>query len=353
MTSKPLRILAILSIYFVTSMTAHASNSISYCTAISKSDDDGETGRNNAINLIADSFLNGGVGNADAKFQKLDAIINEWSSSNCKIVDGRSRIDFIGHGFISAFERTSDWNLSYKKLQELRNVKPNSAYAIYAESVYWVAYAWEARGNEFASKVTPDGWRLFKDRLEKAEKLLLDNKETASTFPGWYQQIVDVKSALGKKEEADKMFYEGAARYKNYFPLYIVMRNYNEPKWGGSWKQVDDFVSWASNNAEASERSSMYARLYKGVYANMLSGQFFFKDTLVDWKKLKLSFEELVKQTPDSLANLAMFADLSCEANDKDTYIKLRNNLGYNIYDFEWFGNENQPVCDTKFGYIE
>ncbi len=348
--------LIILSVCFLANMiavTANASNSVSACTGLSDFDNDGDRGRNHVINLIADAFLDGGSENGDPQFQKLDSIINELLSLNCRLTDGRQKINFISFGFRSAFKHTFNWDRSYKKIQALRKARPKSAYAIYAESVYWIQYAWNARGSGFASTVPPEMWRRFRERLTTAEKILSDNKEIGASFPGWYGQMVNIKGGLGKIEERDKVFYEGATRYKDYLPLYIVMRNYSEPKWGGSWKKVDDFISWASDNADISNKSFMYARLYYGVRENMISGKSFFKDTLVDWVKLKAAYQELIQQYPDSLDNLAIFADLSCEANDKDTYIKLRKMIGDDIHTVTWGGHEPPAVCDLKFGYTQ
>lgn len=307
--------------------------------------------RQEAQRAIDFSFSQGGLWTDDPWFRQLDSVVSGWTSLDCKFSDGRPKADFIRPGF-SQFFNSQDPNYAYKKIKELRQARGNSAYPVCAEAEYWRNYAWQARGDGYASTVTIEGWKLFHDRLGIAEKVLVENKAIASISPCWYELMVAVQSALGKDEERDKVFYEGAERHRNYLPLYIEMRNYSEPKWGGSWEQVDNFITWASNNADKSNRQFIYANLYYGVRDNLSSKKSFFEDTKVDWEKLKAAYKEVIKKYPDSMENLTRFADLSCEANDKEAYIYARKKLGAGLDPTAWsFFHETPAACDSKFGY--
>ena len=57
-------------------------------------------------------------------------------------------------------------------LQDWIIAKPGSITARVALACVQVDYAWNARGGDYASKVTNEGWRLFGERLIEAEKNL-------------------------------------------------------------------------------------------------------------------------------------------------------------------------------------
>jgi len=53
----------------------------------------------------------------------------------------------------------------------------------------------KARGNEFASKVTEDGWRLFRKRTELAKSTLQDTAELSTKCPHWYYLMLGIATS--------------------------------------------------------------------------------------------------------------------------------------------------------------
>ncbi|MFO1465163.1 MAG: hypothetical protein U1F35_01755 [Steroidobacteraceae bacterium] len=52
------------------------------------------------------------------------------------------------------------------------------------EAAWWRSMAWKARGDGFSNTVTPEGWKLFEERLAKARKLMDEAESFAATNPG-------------------------------------------------------------------------------------------------------------------------------------------------------------------------
>ncbi len=57
-------------------------------------------------------------------------------------------------------------------IDEWLKQKPKSVTARVAKAQAYIAYAWDARGNEFADKVPEEGWKVFGERMETAEEIL-------------------------------------------------------------------------------------------------------------------------------------------------------------------------------------
>jgi hypothetical protein len=284
----------------------------------------------------------------------LDGIASAWMNPECVWDDGRPMLTALDVGYGTAYQGQPDWSISLSRVNDLKKKFPGKAFVALAEAEYWVNYAQSARGGGFASSVTPYGWQLFKERLEKAEKVLNDSRSYAAQMPGWYDDMITVQSALDDPaEERDKTFLEGARKFKIYYPIYFTMLNFLTPKWGGSWDAVDKLVEWSVDNTKETEGNSMYARLYWSASVDFPPGSRFFKETHVSWPKMKQGFEDLMARHPKSKWNLNNFARFACLANDQSTFLALRNQMGKAVMLPAWSSKALLERCETKFGYSQ
>jgi hypothetical protein len=283
----------------------------------------------------------------------LDGIASAWMNPECILDDGRPMMTALDAGYEAAYDGQPDWSASLSRVNDLKKRFPGKAFVALAEADYWEAYAWNVRGGGMASSVTPDGWRLFKERLENAEKVLNDSRTYASQMPGWYNQMITVQSALDRPaEQRDRTFLEGARKFKIYYPTYFTMLNFLTPKWGGSWEAVDTLVQWSVDNTKETEGNSMYARLY--WYASRdFPTDGLFKETHATWPKMKQGFEDLMKRHPKSKWNLNNYAKFACIANDRNSFLKLRNRMGKDVLAVAWPSNYSLDLCEAKFGYAQ
>lgn len=281
----------------------------------------------------------------------LERDVNEWNTPSCVFDDGRPRLIALTGGYSQAFRNEKDWSKSLARVEYLKKKFPKAAFAALAESRYWIAYAWNARGNGYASSVTAEGWKLYRERLEKAERALIDTKTYSAELPVWYNEMLNVQSALGRPaEERDKVFLEGTQKYKTYYPLYFTMLNFLLPKWGGSWETVDNLVKWSVENTKAIDGNSIYARLYWAASGSLSEGGDIFKLSRASWPKMKQGFEDLMVRHPKSKWNLNNFARFACQAGDKKTFLKIRQQMGKNVIEDAWT-NPTLDLCEIKFGY--
>jgi len=278
--------------------------------------------------------------------------INDWNTPTCVFDDGRPRVTAMRDGYNQAFGMERDWSKSLARVEYLKKKFPNEAFATMAEARYWNAYAWDARGGGYSSSISDDGRKLFRERLEKAERILLDTKTYAALLPDWYDEMISVQSTLDRPEdERDKIFLEGVKRYPAYYPIYFTMLNYLLPKWGGTWRTVDNMIQWSVEHTQATEGTTMYARLYWVVGSDPDIN--LFKDTFASWPKMKGGFEDLMTRHPKSKWNLNNFAKFACMAGDKQTFLALRAKMSNDVIDAAWPQKMSLDLCETKFGYTQ
>lgn len=284
----------------------------------------------------------------------LDRSVSAWNNPTCVFDSGKPQLGELESGYSFIFRNQPDWSKSLDRIEYLKKKFPNKPFVALAEAKYWIDYAWNARGNGYASSVTQEGWKLFHERLEKAETILNETKSYSAEIPTWYNEMIEVQSALGRSEEdRDKTFLEGTKRYKTFYPTYFTMLSYLSPKWGGSWETVDNLVKWSVDNTKEIDGNTMYARLYWVVSRNMPDGETLFKNTRASWPKMKVGFEDLMARHPKSNWNLNNFAKFACEAGDKKTFLALRRQIGKNVMGAAWQGSPNLDLCNEKFGYAE
>jgi hypothetical protein len=283
---------------------------------------------------------------------RFEELVDGLNSPTCVFDDGRPKITILGSVFASSFDTgPGGWAKSYDYIKLLKKKFPRKPFVALAEAQYWIAYAADARGGGFADSVTPQGWKLFKERLQKAEQVLIDSKSYASGFPTWYDQMTLVEFLLDRPaHDQAVIFQEGLTRYKGYYPLYFNMVDDMSPKWGGSWEAVDGFVKWSVEATKQEEAETLYARLYWYAYQQLLPGEELFRDTRASWPQMKKGFEDLMARHPKSHWDLNNFAHFACMAGDAKTYRKLRKQIGKDVVGYAWQGKPTLDVCKAKFG---
>lgn len=283
---------------------------------------------------------------------ELERLVNEWSDPSCVFKDGRPIMMALSMGYDIVLRNKNDRGKTYARIEELKNQFPNKPFVALAESVYWITSAWDARGTGCGCSVPEVDMMIFHERLEKAEKILIDSKSYAANLPQWYEKMIVIQGGLGRSiDERNKVFMEGVKRYPTYYPIYFAMSYFLEPKWGGSWRAVDNLVQWSVEHTKAQEGMTMYARIYWSMYGD--SDVNFFEDTPASWPKMKQGFEDIMARHPASKWNLNQFAKLACVAGDKNTFLALRKKIGKDVFADAWTGNATLDLCDTKFGYAE
>jgi hypothetical protein len=190
------------------------------------------------------------------------------------------------------------------------------------KGLYYMNYAWFARGTGFADSVSEGGWKLYGQRLDRAEEAF----ETA-----WKMNPTDVRIAeeMLRKEQSqtrgrermELWFGRAMALDTNSYTACNAKRYYLEPKWYGSPEELLAFgrecvqsTNWGGRVplilAEAHEALSNY-----GLASER---EKYWKNPKV-WPDVKASYEKYLKLVPQSVtgpSRLVRYAYL-CEQWDE------------------------------------
>jgi hypothetical protein len=130
-------------------------------------------------------------------------------------------------------QRKEYFDLVYPPLEKSLPATSDMPWRI--KGIFYTDWAWDARGIGLANTVTPEGWKLFRERLadsraalEKAWELNPDEPDTAARM---------ITVAMGQSLPRDQMevWFQRAIRIDaDYYGAYERKMTYLEPKWHGS-----------------------------------------------------------------------------------------------------------------------
>lgn len=131
-----------------------------------------------------------------------------------------------------------------RTLDEWCSTYPSSYLPWVVRGSFNINAAWEARGGGWGSTVTDDGWRLFRENLQRAEADLTVAHKLNPRDPEAAAYLITVDMGLSRPREVMEQHYSMS---RAAFPFgELARRNklfYLMPKWQGSKEEFDGFVN--------------------------------------------------------------------------------------------------------------
>ncbi len=186
---------------------------------------------------------------------------------------------------------------------------PSSHFANAAAGVFYITYAWSARGKGYSGSVTEEGARLFHDRLLKAKAYLDRAYDLDPSDPFVPAASMKVVRGLGPNDGGIKQFIQDERAYfqkalnadPSEFRAYLSMLTFLMPKWGGS---NEIMLAFARQTVAEAPKDSLaplvlplaHFEIFNGIYETEPD---YFKRPGV-WTELKPVFVELLNRFPKS-----------------------------------------------------
>ena len=283
-------------------------------------------------------------------------VMNQWLD-NCfalksRNLDGRFTAEAILPKFNLwwGFSDADTRRVATDALTGWRDATPTSAYPNLFEAIYWYAQGWAARGSGMANTVSPTAWRIFKERLGKAQALL-EAIPADKRSPVWYELALALSLETGQPLASTLSIYvSGAKRYPEYHPIHFAMARAVFPQWGGSDEAVEAYAQQVRKQAGGALGDELYARIYWTFGSSTLYLGNFFEFSQVSWPTMRRGFEEMERRNPESGWMLNNFASFACRAGDSATYLRLQpKRAALPDTPDAWPDGWSREVCDEKF----
>jgi hypothetical protein len=231
-------------------------------------------------------------------------------------------------------ERTKTWVEKY----------PDSPTGHIAHSMVLVQRAWAHRGSGYASSVSENSWRKFRQFIAEARENLEMHKDIASGDPKWYEEMLVIARAEDwDRAKFDKLMNEALDREPVFYQTYFSALQYLLPKWHGGIEEIEDFAQYAVRKTSHLEGQSMYARIYWYASQTEFKNDVF-NNSLADWPQMKAGFEDVISRYPDGW-NLNNYARFACMARDKPKTAELMKRIGTSVVNEAWLPLALKSQC--------
>jgi Domain of unknown function (DUF4034) len=228
------------------------------------------------------------------KFDSLDQTADRLRTEKTRVPGGQWQLRFFYEALDAPQQTEQDSVEHIGHLEHWMSQSPKSVTARVAMATSLVRWAWVARGRGFANTVTPEGWRLFKERIDKAQTILDGSQNMAVKCPQWYSAMLDIGIAQAwGRERMHQVLEEGIKLEPDYYYLYMEYANYLLPKWYGHAGDASSFALTSADELGGGAGDILYFRIGANLIRRVNSE---FPAHEMDWQRLQSGYQALVSQ---------------------------------------------------------
>jgi hypothetical protein len=255
----------------------------------------------------------------DGAFDRLEALADSLQRTDARWPSGRAYAEsYYERGFAEVDDpkNPAQWHMLLDRLREWTDTHEESYVARYSLAEALVGRAWAARGQDWASHVSPSQWDRFNDDLDEARALLGQMPARAQDSYEW--RMLMLRVLHGTREDA--LYRDLAQSTVRRFPaeqrLYSNVALHLMPRWYGSEGEWQRFANDATAALPDSLSDEFYARTVTSQGRYMEQNPF--RDRLLSWPRVKHGLLLWHERWPSSTQPLSAGAQLGALAEDRD-----------------------------------
>jgi hypothetical protein len=228
-------------------------------------------------------------------FKVLDDVAAAERAGKTRFAGGGWRL----HAFYAAVESPNDkppateaeWADTLDRLKRWAAQQPNSVTARVALGNAYLNYAWQARGDGNEASVTPEGRRLFNERVMLAETELMGAE---GKCPEWYYLMLKMGRFKGWEADDLTAFLQKAIAYDpEYFYSYQEVALALMPQWRGKEGDVERFAEESANKAGGKAGDVVYWQITQSLMSHRDLGNIL---QHLSWSRAMLGYQAFTAQ---------------------------------------------------------
>ncbi len=222
---------------------------------------------------------------------------------------------------------------------------PGSHFANACLGMFYLDYAWNARGNGLYKTVSAKGSELFRERIRLAAQYLTKAYELDPTDVAVADEMITVAKVHPDwpDSETEKWYKLAVKANPQDSEPYKSKYYYLSPKWGGSLEEQFDFARHTFEDApQTSMAPIILAKLHWQIYHNEKDFDYFRREDV--WEETKKVYNEILNRFPNSQESHNWFARTACLAGDFEMARKEFEIIGDDRVMKVWGSEENFQV---------
>ena len=269
------------------------------------------------------------------KFTDLDCIADAARSGKTRFAGGSWKL----HKFYVGLDTPrpghptqDDWKQHLKLVKRWVDDNPNSVTAPVVLARSYVSYAWDARGDGYADTVSDNGWKVFHERMMKAEAALKDS-DFAGKCPEWFVAMMQVAQGESWGLSRFKPLFEQAVAYQRdyeyYYRVYAIMLS---PKWFGAEGEAARFAEETADRVGGEAGDLLYFDIADEIVCPCDEPDF----GHFSWPRLQKGHAALEKKYGTSLMEVNSFALMAVKFTDWEVAEGAFKRIGDNWNEKTW-----------------
>lgn len=202
----------------------------------------------------------------------------------------------------------------------------------------YVQIAWGARGTGYADTVTPQGWKLFSQRLAVAENALTNAWRGNTNDSRIADHMLEVELGQGEGRDRLELWFDRAmALYPCDYDACCTKLAYLQPKWYGSVGDMLEFgrecatnTQWGGN-VPLTLLDAHYFISY--MYTNQTDQDNYWKRPEV-WPDLQTAYERYFQANPDAIGRYGQYAFYAYKCGQWKKFLEIIPKFGPRSYDY-------------------
>jgi hypothetical protein len=252
----------------------------------------------------------------DRNYKAIDELARKALADGSSQWEGSWSLDCL-HNEIAARGAKSSEGEFQAHLQRLRQwlgENPQSPVARIALAETLINYAWNARGT--GTEAIPfEDEKLFQERLAEAKQVLDQDTQISEKSPRAFSAYAQI--AIGERMPKEQ-YFQMLERCHKLWPTYLDVDHrtclYLQPRWLGSDKNEWNKFATARADALGSTKGDVAYALLAGACDDYYNN--IFKETTIDWKRVKRGYSQIFRAHPSDLNPRIAFVKLANQARD-------------------------------------
>ena len=226
----------------------------------------------------------------------------------------------------------AEWQAQIAKLEQWAKIYPDSPVPRVAIADAYLRFAWKARGNGDANTVTPEGWVLFRQRVQSARQVLEDAAKVSVNCPEWYRAMQTVALAQGwPREQVDALAEAALNNEPGYYYFATAQANYLLPKWYGKPGETEQYAEQVADRTGGDDGNIEYFFIASSMNCCRRT-----QAPALSWPRVRQGFAALDQQYGTTNRERNVMAWLALRAGDKATAQQLFARIGNDWDESVW-----------------
>ena len=203
------------------------------------------------------------------RYADLDALAQQMQQQRSRFAGGAWRLHVFFNTLSSPGAETATdaaWAAHIARLEQWARSSPASPTPRIALAQTYLRFAWKARGHGYSNTVTPEGWELFRSRVQSARSTLEECAVAAESSPHWYLEMQGV--ALDQqwdRAEFDALAERALAHEPGYYYFAVAESNYLLPKWYGKPGDTERYAAQVADRIGGDEGDAVYFQIAAAI----------------------------------------------------------------------------------------